>query len=581
MVKLRAQPHLLTALLLLAVTVMPFMASADVDLFFPLQKNNVKILPQRFEYHLLSKDEIQIGDLKLDASQVDFQLIPADKSRTKYKIRFRWPSGFLKDGELVVKDSSGKAVMIKPINEQEILANKSQNRGDMAAFEMDEGASELLAALERYPFFKFCVNRQEPLTKMFLCSKDLYFKKQKGRTQVMTRDSFRPESFVEINGRVVGPQGIIFLNDPSEFVSLRTLLLSGATLELDTRVKTVEFKDVTLSDDEQKILIKATGAEPVDESLVQRSLNDSTEWQIQLDTTRPYVYLKGEGDLPLRQEFLIQGAVRKERTRVTILTDGPDDIPKTTYDETLALKIKGNDGAVLQPADRLSKIEPHEDSSQTWTLNTLKKNELNRRYIKVTDQGQTYLAGYDIFRASSNNAYLRLMLPLWAQLGYEHWFTKRMALQLQYDQLMSKSSTDPDIKAFELRAKFRNPPGLLGQDPYFGVLAIARNQTIGTESIAALGAGLTAEIPSILFKSFFQWMTFEVTAPLFTLDSKYKLDSSYDFQLGFKHFTHDTLYYDIGARMSLAKLKAESDTGVTSEVKAQKEHIFIGMGWLF
>lgn len=578
------------SLLMGFLIVLPQTLSAAPELFFPLQRNNVKILPQRFEYHLLNKDQIQIGDLRLDASLIDFQLVPLNKNRTQFKIRFRWPSGFLKDGELVVKDSSGKALLIKPIHQDHILKletpDQDRMRESLSAYEITDEVSDLLTQLEKVPFFKFCVHRQEPLTKIYLCSKDLYFKKQGRSVVVKTRDSFRAESYVEINGRTVGAQGIIFLNDPSEFVALRTLLLSGATLELDTRVKSVEFKDVTLSDDEKKILIKAKGAEPVEENLVTRISAD--EWQIQLEAERPYLYLKGEGDLPLRQEFLIQGPVRKEKTKVTLLTDTPDQLVNTTYDDEVTLKIQGSPGAQLSAADRLSRIETaakdaeaSDEQSQEWTLLNLKKNQENRRYIKVAEGSQTFIAGYDVFRASANNAHVRMMFPFWAQVGLEHWLNHRFAFQFQYDHQISKKSDEPKLSAFDARVKFRNPRGLLGYDPYFGLVASAKSQKIESANVSILSLGLSGDIPSFLFKDFFQWLNFELMVPLVSLDSKYKLDSSFDFQMAFRHLAHQTLYYDFGLRYNSFKVKVETTAGASSESKVQKPYGYFGIGWLF
>ena len=417
------------------------------QLFFPLEQNHVKILPQRFEYQLMDKDRFRVGDVLMNAREIGFQLIALDKQKTRYKIRFQWPAGLLRQGEMAIKDNSGKALWLKKIDLQQIKLRDSQEsingsglRSQLATYESSEIVSDVLSQLKLVPFFRFCIHREEPLTRIYLCSKDLYIKADDKQFRILSRDSYRPESFVEINGRPVGATGIVFLNAPSEYIYMCTLLLSGATLELETRMKPVEFKDIVAEDNGQTLLIRAEGAEPVDTSQVKK-ISD-TEWETRLSADHPFTYLKGEGDLPLRQEFMITGPLRKNTLHVFV-TSAPQ---AETYSGKVSLGLTTTAENSLSPYDRRTTLERVSDTDYKWILTDLEKNSDNRRYLKVTAPDGTFVGAYDVHRSLSLDGELRLMLPLWAQFRLEGMLNSKFSSYLSYDQQMVKKSSEPDVK---------------------------------------------------------------------------------------------------------------------------------------
>jgi len=570
---------------LLAPTTAPATAENDnrPQLFFPLEQNHIKILPQRFEYQLMDKDHFRVGDVLMNAREIGFQLIPMDPQKTRYKIRFQWPAGLLQQGELAIKDSSGKALWLKKIDLQQIRLRDSKDtmnspglRSQLATFESSEIVSDVLAQLKLVPFFRFCIHREEPLTRIYLCSKDLYIKADDKQFRILSRDSYRPDSFVEINGRPVGATGIVFLNAPSEYIYMRTLLLSGATLELETRMKPVEFKDIVADDDGKTLLVRAEGAEPVDTSQVKKI--SETEWETHLNIDHPYTYLKGEGDLPLRQEFMITGAIRKNSLHIYV-TSG---FQQETYSNKITLGLQTLAENVLSPYDRRTTLEKINDTDYKWLLSDLEKKSDNRRYLKVTSPDGTFVGAYDVHRALSLDGELRLMLPLWAQFRLEGMLNSHFSSYLSYDQQMVKSSSEPDVRLTTVGFEYRYPAGTHMQDAAFGpTLDIASFQN-DIKSTFLIDAGLFAEFHSPeWYRALFPWTILRARMPISSMDADYKLKSSWDAELTFRHFFSETGYLEFGYRNQRLLFESTDATSANPEIKSSKSLILFGLGSLF
>lgn len=543
------------------------------ELFFPVDKNNIQILPQRFEYQLINKDQIQIGNILIDANEIDFNIVPTGPKSDRLKLQFRWPAGLLDRGEIAIKDNSGKGVWFQSFQKNQIKVSQDTN---LAVYETETDVQSLLRVIRMHPFFKFCVHREEPLTKIYLCSKDLYLRKaKKGRIEIDARDSFRPQSFVEINGQSVGNQGMIFLNSPQEFISMRALLLSGATLELDTRMKKINFKDVSLSADGKQIIVKAKGTEPVDPLTVEHKPGDpQDEWQTRLEVERPYTFLKGEGDLPLRQEFLIQGSVRTEDVKVHILSEAQLVTFKDEYD----LKIKPAEGMTLSLADRRSKLDKREGNEYDWTLTDLRKDEVNRRFVRVHSGSNSSVAAYDIERRGSFDASLRLLYPLWGQVNLLYTPSLNWGITAQYDQNLMKSENETDVKIAGLAAQYRFPSGVHLRDQTYWFDFSVQSLQATSQSVNLLGVGIGAEwkSPSLWSKNF-PWVITKLRLPLASTDADLKLKTgSFEGEFVFRHMRSSNYYWDIGVRSYSFVLESS-----LTEVKSSKSFALFGVGWIF
>lgn len=366
-------------------------------LFFPAEKNNIRILSQRFEYQLIDEHQFRIGDVVLDSRLMKMNFTEQDSS---YYLEFSWPSSFVDQGEIAIKDPSGKALFVTQINKEQI------KKSNMSSVLLEVPKYKLPEAIFYAPYLRFCIQQNNEGTKVFLCSSDFAFKKNKSIWSLRTVKNLREESFVEINGELVGPQGIITMNDPKQTLSMRALMKSGMTLEMETRLKSVEFKDFLLSNDEKNVIIRGYMGEPADEKNIRRLKNG--EWEAIVPLEKPTLYLKGEGGIPLAQEFSFQGGLRKKGS--SILVQGK--APEFTYSDNYKINLKTSKGLVLSSVDNNSEVSSQSDGQSTWILKDLKTPGLHRRLLKVNDGENTFFAAIEIERIKNNWIRLNLDAPL-------------------------------------------------------------------------------------------------------------------------------------------------------------------------
>jgi hypothetical protein len=502
---------------------------SDEGLFFPLDKTGSQMLPQRFEYQLLDKDKLLIGDVLVDASQILFSLGATRDNPKVFKLFFQWPAGLLSKGEVVIKDNSGKALWRKSINEkhlkilkQETSIHKQPVRADIAQFNTDGLDAETLVKLKFYPFFHFCAQSEEQLTRVYVCSKELYFAKVNGRTIIQSRDSLKKESYMEINGNVVGDQGAVYLQSPADPVSMRTMLLSGATVEIDTRLRIIDFKDIYRTSD-NKVIVRASGTEPVREDLILNK--DQNSWTTELNKNRPMVYVKGEGGIPMRQEFILSKNIRPESLKIPFSKDAP----AYTYDDTETVFLKTEKNVSLNKIDRTSRLEKISDDEWRWEIRGLRKNSPNRAYIGVKAESGEYIAAHDIFRARRYEATaLMMMYPVWFDFKFQQWFSPRFGWSAAYKAYIQKNSGEPDLSALSADLLFRFTAGPHLIEPSHGLLAGMQLLSLSGTTVMAPTAGAFFDFaPPRFFNGMFDRFYTRVKIPMSGTGGSWTLQSSY------------------------------------------------------
>ncbi|MGZ3773087.1 MAG: hypothetical protein ACXVCY_03515 [Pseudobdellovibrionaceae bacterium] len=405
-------------------------------LFFQADKNGVQVLPQRFEYSLLDEDRLKVGDILIDTTQVTFKIEPSTEKTGTYRIQFSWPAGLINEGQLAIKNSSGKAIFNKVVtkNVLKISPGATQDtqeglRSSVATLAVDGIESTLIEDMKYYPFITFCVYRESDETKLYLCSKELYLTAQNGTLTIKQRSSTKKTAQIDINGEVVGNQGIIYLNDRSETVAFKMETQTGAFLEIETRRKDVDFKDVILADNNENIILTASGAEPVDESKVKKI--SETEWQITLPKERPVIYLKGDGDIPMRQEFYIRGILPQPKFRPYVSAKSIS----RTYSSTAIINGISPQGVGLKipENDKDSAIEISKKNNFTWSLRNIPSGQNVRRYLNANADNHDFLVGYDIFRGQPFNLELRgyFQSPAgiaYGELNFQWWFENVLSM---------------------------------------------------------------------------------------------------------------------------------------------------------
>ncbi|UYL07669.1 hypothetical protein B9G69_011485 [Bdellovibrio sp. SKB1291214] len=525
-------------------------AESRKPMLFQASRNNIQVLPQRFEYTLMDEDRLKVGDILIDSTKVTFDLQAPTKNDAPYKVRFTWPADLLKDGELAIKNNAGKAIFTTRLDQENVKISKNERdqenlRSDLASLTVELKDAKIVEDMKYLPFMTFCIYRQSEETQTYLCSKELYLSTQQGQLAVRPRSSSKKVAQVEINGKVVGNQGIIYLNDRSESVAFKALTQTGAFLEIDTRMNDVDFKDAVQSDNGQRIIMTASGADPADGSKVRR-LSDGS-WQVALSKERPLLYLKGDGDIPMRQEFYVKGNVPPAKIRPTLL---PDSVTKT-YSSKVQLEGNApNDVTVSGDGSDKDANFQSQGSHFTWTISNLPAGKSTRHYVQVQSGSDKFVAGYDIERGNPFSAWLgaRYQTPsgiAFGTFGFEWWFENFLGvnsdishmhwgLTVSRDQHLTTNSSYPEVDLTTAELSLRATPGFHLIDETWGVsLPVQMVQGKDASSMTfGLGAFVQNKPTVRWFKRMAEWTELKLqyfpsgSGSYFKVNSAYRLEGN-------------------------------------------------------
>lgn len=488
-----------------------FIAQAKDPVYFLPEKNNLQILPQKFEYNLVNNSTIKIGDIVIDSNNLSLNLNSDKLNRT---LTVSWPAGLFKEGELIIFNNYGKAIKNFIITKKDIelivqTDEKSDSllRKDKAIFKTPPIEDSLFDQIKYLPFFKFCLQRNEENTRVNLCSVELYLSSKDGNTTVKSRSEGRNKAQILINNVEVGEQGIIFLNDLDESISFQAQSESGAKLEIETRLKPVDFKDVTITDDGNNLILVGYGSSPVSTKNVKRLSNDL--WQIQLPLEYPVFYIQGEGGIPFRQEFFVRGALPTESMRTYTA-----NVSRRTYASSEKLALEIPKGASLISKDTNSKVNFNKNTQKfDWTVSALEKGKDSARIVYIKKDKDEFALYEKFYRAPAFDARLGVMQAIsekvsFLNLGINYWLNnKKSGLGFKLEQSVTKTDLITKWSNTHLSYYHRLTPGMNFTDSTYYIAGNIRNTAIADLSFSLLGVGVGNQslVSSGFKKKFADW----------------------------------------------------------------------------
>jgi hypothetical protein len=515
-------------------------ATTAKPLYFQADRNGVQVLAQKFEYAILDTEKIRIGDILIDASTFNFQLIRSGNENA-YRLKFKWPAGLLTQGQLILMNNNGKAILNHPIADNQIKisavsSDEPNLRAELAEYTTDTIAPELLTTIKFLPFMNFCVSAITSKTKIYLCSRELYLSSQGKEIVIKERKTTQREASVEINGKAVGNQGVILLNDQTENIYFKATAESGAFLEIETRMKEVDFKDIVLTDDGQTLILTASGAEPVSQDKIVR-LGDNL-WQTRFPADRPIIYLKGDGGIPMRQEFYINGHVPNEGSRLYISAEAPEK----TYSTSVGIRGFVPQGIRIQSANTDNQVKTYGKNRFEWDLKNIPRGITSHHYLSVDSKENKYIARYDIYGGFPYQfeGGLQYQTPSSIIQGFAHfqwWFEKflakfRWGLETDANIHFTKADNIAEYDEFRLELLYRFSPGLNFQEPVWG-LGIPYSYIKGKDFTTG-GMGLSfwgLRTPPSYFPTWIKWLKPKITYLTAGTGSDVKLTSMIEAEL--------------------------------------------------
>jgi|GEM_PF-3502572 hypothetical protein len=532
------------------------LAESKVPLYFPAEKNNVQILPQKFEYSLRDQSKFLLGNRIIDTEQFKFDLVFEGQ---KPQLLISWPANVVQEGRILFTNPSGLSVWSQPIsNSNSKLVLKD--------------ATTLVRALAGLSFFRFCVGYYDIDTGLDVCSPEIMIQGRGKNLSVSPRSLDRKPS-VQINGRAVTHHGIVFLNDEKESLSFRAISRTGAEFKMDTRRIFLKFVDVQ-DIDEKSFLLTVEGPFPLAPSNVKRISENL--WSVPLFKERAMIYVAGEGQVPLRQEFIVQGPLPTQNHRVHLKSSAG----QRTYISNLSLLVEKGSAGNLVAIGTSSQVVPF-GNNYLWSAKNVEKIS----YLGVQDEGLIFQAAYATLRQDSGRIEVSLNLQsdefqfsalAEAQLWFERTFIdhpltfQKVGMDFYFEQDLGSKNPISSLQLFFL---YRKNSGLQLIDPswYFGIGF--QNWTFESKSNLTFAPRFGWAGTNFKKLPYFHWQEFDVRYSLPGKSSVFDLKSAW--------LARWKLYRDLNEtqKLKLTIGLKSTDLEVAGQ-KAQSLSPLIEAGWI-
>lgn len=502
---------------------------------FPAEKNNLQPLPQKFEFSLRDSSKLLLGNKIIETALFGFQI---ERTKTGYNLNLRWPPNVVEKGKISLQNPSRVAIWSENI------------QGQQGEYKLSN-ATNILQKLSGLSFFRFCVGHHEMKTGIEACSPEMTILGSGSEIRVDAR-ALNEQTLIQINGRKVTPHGIVFLNDVKESLNFVAQLANGAEFRMDTRRIHLEFMDV-IEADEKHLILTVKGSTPLPPA--QYKQIDSQRWSIALSKERPLFYVPGEGRVPLRQEFIVQGSLPTQSHRLIL----DRQVLERTY--STSLELRGHVAKKGRPQTLDGSSVEIEEGQFRWSLKGIPLHRQKQNYIQIVDESEAYTAVYSVSREEDKR--LEIFLGVNSDdthyyMGAEAqlWFEKLISAQrLGLGLLYNKDLTgDAKVSLMEADLFFRLVPGIQFSDPSLILGVGVQNWSFDAINVQTYSPLIGWYSPSNILQNFFDWqeVDFKYTLPKRTssLDLKslmqvrwkmyHRLNQEQSFRVSGTVYTQDT-----------------------------------------
>lgn len=454
----------------LATLVLPSNSWGQIQ--FPAEKNNLTPLAQKFEFQFIEDEILVLGNDAINPLNftLEIQKTPAQKDN----FIISWPSSIFSSGELQIKNNIGKLIWSQTIESikatPQILQNPSGFKEEISKSFVRQISPDDFEVISHLPFFKLCASKINKKSRALFCTPDLYIKKEDSNYFVKPRNTATTEAAqVTINGKNIGNQGIIVLNSSDENLYFTAISKTGAIFEFETLKRDVLFKDVTQGKKTEELNLIFSGTEPLMESRFKK-ISTGT-YLVTLEKEKPSLFLKGEVDIPMKQEFSLKGSLPLPEDRPQLLQKAKT----VTYSSEIELLLKPSPKTTLSNYDENSEVIPTENGT-LWKLKNLENQKNNTRYLKIKKGTDEFVGSYNVSKFSSFSfgviADFALPTQLSTKLYSEKWFENfiglnsnltnyRWGLHASLDKSLYNSSSSISHQNIEIQLLHRLIPDYL------------------------------------------------------------------------------------------------------------------------
>ncbi len=371
------------------------------ELYFPAEHNGTSLLNQKFEFHIKSKDTIQLGNLLINTNDIQMNLI-FNKEEKEYQLEFKGPSQFLKNSTIIIRDPSGRSLWQKKVpRSKDLTTIKDKNLpeeiiNEVSSFTLSSGVDDLLEQASGSIFVNYCSYFEDPLHKINICSPDYKFTQiNDNEWKQETLPSSNKDPIIQVNGIEVNEIGQIQLSNEIPVIQFSARLSSGMLIEIRTGVIPIELLDLIFLDsdnnsiyEKQPDFVKLTLREKqTSEIFVEKNI-----WESKVNLKIPFLYIQADNQVPLKQELKFNSELPSIKERPTVV----QDIQKT-YDNYVDIELNNIKGSIrtLTPKDNTFRKK----SSWYWSLKNLVTNKSTPHLIELrTKNDKKFVGAYEVRR---------------------------------------------------------------------------------------------------------------------------------------------------------------------------------------
>lgn len=572
--------------------VMDFVKTSPYSLFFDPKENGIRSDKQKVDYDLTKKSRLRVGPYVLDQSSVqmnmsieqgefydlEFGLDWVKKRGSVYVISFEWPKDYIHQGTIEIINDSGKSLWRRALTKEDQIEWGKIKSGDVRSTNEEglapktppnERPSQLSKIHQQSQFglahrsfheiplativgpFRYCLTEDQTKSRMALCSRRYEFIREAGRYRVKELTK-KVEVKVMINDRSVNDRGTAVFLDLDVPLKFSAILENGTYFEIVSHPKEFKMVDMVLDRDTKMIHIIGYGDTPfadVEETFQVDSMNwgflnfmptigDLRKfWRAKTPLQAPYIYLKGEGGIPFRQNFEFDD-LPGSKARLVLL----DTTTKSTYSSNVWVRGKVHPEVKLKSEG--TEVERVSPTDFRWKYRASEAGKYNRDTLIVEENGKKFIAGYEIYRGFSSEISARtsgiitsgLQFVILGEVAFQHWFESLLWMENYYlskqrwgiagryfnllagtENTRSGNSQLKQLSVGNADLKYRFTPGVWGKDPSVGLIAGFQNLDYGFEDsqgditfhVPTLGGGVfwTRSMPKV-FDDFFNILPF-------------------------------------------------------------------------
>lgn len=363
-------------------------SSALSPLYFLATEEQIKLLDQKLEYHVLDKNSVQIGNLAISTNNLKL-IIDA-----KENIVAVGPQQFMVGGTLVIKDPLGKALWSRTIDnaaelQEDLIKDlQSNKKNDETGKYILDAIGDFNNKLKSNSIFSFCIFNETKNNRIQICTPTYALNYNNLKWSLRNPETSKKENTVIVNGVEVNEHGIIQFDKSVQSVAIAINLKSGLFVEIKAVPIDLDILDVSYDEAQDEAQLKLREKNP--------EKKNALPWITKVSLKNPFLYIEAYGQIPLKQELRInKDLIPKSKERPTL----EYNISKT-YSSSVNLKFKTQQTLKIKPAtkgDLTKKTNAHIE----WQINNIKTGVTKPHFIDIEWNKIKFIGAYEIERVPS------------------------------------------------------------------------------------------------------------------------------------------------------------------------------------